>query len=364
MMPRACPCRPLLPALALTVVALVGCREPAESIFRYSTDASSRAGLVALEDGVLTGNEAGTVVRLDRSGRAVWRVALGREVATRPALAGDSVIAGTVGGELVRLALPDGSERWRLTGEPPVLTPPVADAEGASVYLVAPDGAVRSHAVDTGRVRWRHPAPKAEEGAVDASRGLPAPVLAGELLVVALGDAGLVALATADGTVRWRQDVRAVLGLVVEGDTLYANTRQGLVRALSVRDGSPLWEQSPAATLTGPPALALGLLWMGSGTESPVLVGLSPGDGKEVARVALPGPALAGVAAVHGEVLLVPTAGREGRLVALKRPAWERTFALRTDTPLRTAPVVLGDQVLVLGLDGRVLSWRLKPPEP
>ncbi len=350
-----------MPAIALTVVALMGCREPAESIFRYSTDASSRAGLVALEDGVLTGNEAGTVVRLDRSGRAVWRVALGREVATRPALAGDSVIAGTVGGDLVRLGLPDGSARWRLTGEPPVLTPPVADAEGTSVYLVAPDGAVRSHAVDTGKVRWRHPVP---EAGVDTARGLPAPVLAGELLVVALEDAGLVALAAADGAVRWRQDVRAVLGLTVEGNTLYANTRQGLVRALNVRDGSPLWEQSPAAHLTGPPALALGILWMGAGTESPVLVGLNPADGKEVARVTLPGPALAGVAAAHGGLLLVPTAGREGRLVALKRQGWERAFALRTDTPLRTAPVVLGDQLLVLGLDGRVLSWRLRPPEP
>jgi outer membrane protein assembly factor BamB len=318
-----------------------------------------------LDDGVLTGNEAGTVVRLDREGRAVWRVALGREVATGPALAGDSVIAGTVGGELVRLSLADGAERWRLTGEPPVLTPPVADAQGSSVYLVAPDGAVRSHAVDTGKVRWRHPAPKAEEAALNASKGLPAPVLAGELLVVALGDdAGLVALSTVDGALRWRHDVRAVLGLTVRRDTLYVNTRQGLVRALNVKDGAPLWEQSPAAVLTGPPSLSLGILWMGAGTESPVLVGLSPEDGKEVARVSLPGPALAGVAQVHGEVLLVPTGGREGRLVALKQPAWERAFALRTDTPLRTAPVALGDQVLVLGLDGRVLSWRVRPPEP
>ena len=27
-------------------------------------------------------------------------------------------------------------------------------------------------------------------------------------------------------------------------------------------------------------------------------------------------------------------------------------------------PVVLGDQLFVLGLDGRVLSWSLRPPEP
>lgn len=43
MMLRACPWRALLPALALTLVAATGCREAAENIFRYSTDASSRA---------------------------------------------------------------------------------------------------------------------------------------------------------------------------------------------------------------------------------------------------------------------------------------------------------------------------------
>ncbi|WP_323378973.1 outer membrane protein assembly factor BamB family protein [Pyxidicoccus xibeiensis] len=357
---------PLLPALALTLVAMAGCREPAETAFRYSTDASSRAGLVALADGVITGNEAGTVVRLDRLGLPVWRVALGREVATRPALAGDSVIVGTVAGDLVRLSISDGAERWRLTGEPPVLTPIVADEEGASVYLVAPDGAVRAHAVDTGKVRWRYPAPKTPGGTPEATRALPSPVLSGGLLVVSQGDAGLLlALSTADGSLAWQRDVRDMVGMVSWRDALYASTRKGGVLALSLRDGSPLWEQAPAATVTGPPSVALGTLWVGtSGPESAWLVGLALADGKEVARVPLPAPLVSGVASVRDEVLLVPTGGREGRLVALKQPGWERAFTLRTDTPLRTRPVVLGDQVFVLGLDGRVLSWRLRPPEP
>ncbi|MFP2924839.1 PQQ-binding-like beta-propeller repeat protein [Pyxidicoccus sp. 3LG] len=343
----------------------MGCREPAETAFRYSTDASSRAGLVALADGVIAGNEAGTVVRLDRSGRVVWRVALGREVATRPALAGDSLIAGTVTGDLIRLSLSDGAEKWRLTGEPPILTPAMVDEEGTSVYLVAPDGAVRAHAVDTGKVRWRHAAPKTRETAPEATVGLPTPVLAGGLLVVARGDAGLVALSVADGSLSWQRDIRDVVGMVTWQGALYASTSKGGVLALSLKDGSPLWEQSPAATLTGPLSLALGTLWVGiAGPESPHLVGLAPGDGKEVARVPLPAPLVTGVAAVRDDVLLVPTSGREGRLVALKPPGWERAFTLRTDTPLRTRPVVLGDQLFVLGLDGRVLSWRRRPPEP
>ncbi|NTX04833.1 PQQ-binding-like beta-propeller repeat protein [Myxococcus sp. CA051A] len=365
MSPRACPCRHLALALTLTLVTAMGCREPAETVFRYSTDASSRAGLTPLPDGVLTGNEAGAVVRLDRTGALVWRVALGREVATRPVVAGDSVIVGTVAGDLVRLALADGAERWRLTGEPPVLTPLVPAPDGASVYVVAPDGAVRSLAVDTGKVRWKTPAPKPDEAHLDAGRGLPSPVLVDGRLVVALGDVGLVALSTADGARVWRQEVRGVLGLEVRGEALFASTRDKRVWALRTQDGAPLWEQSPAKDLTSPPSLALGLLWVGARVEdAPVLVGLSPEDGKEVARVGLPDVLTTHVAEAPGDVLLVPTHGRQGRLLALKQPTWERAFSLRTDTALRSRPVVLGEQVFVLGQDGRVLSWKLRPPEP
>ncbi|WP_323381928.1 outer membrane protein assembly factor BamB family protein [Myxococcus dinghuensis] len=354
----------MLPTLVLTVVAAVGCREPAETAFRYSTDASSRAGLTALSDGVLTGNEAGAVLRVNRAGDVVWRVELGREVATRPVVAADSVVVGTVAGDLARLALSDGTERWRLTGEAPVLTPPVAEEDGTAVYVVAPDGAVRSHAVDTGKVRWRTPAPKADEAHLDPARGLPAPVLSEGLLVVALGDVGLVALSTADGARAWRQEVRGVLGLAATKDVVFATTREHRVRAMRLEDGSPLWEQSPARALTSPPSLALGTLWVGARVDdTDVLVGLSPSEGKEVARLPLPAPLVTGVAEAHGEQLVVPTNGRQGRLVVLAPRDPAHAISLRTDTPLRTRPVVLGGQVFVLGMDGRVLSWRLRPPK-
>ncbi|WP_043708967.1 PQQ-binding-like beta-propeller repeat protein [Corallococcus macrosporus] len=358
---RACPCTPLLPALALTLVAAMGCREPATSAFRYSTDASSRAGLVALTDGVLTANEAGTVVRLERSGRVAWRVPLDREVATRPALLADSVIAGTVGGDLVRLALDTGAVRWRLSGEPPVLTAPVADAAGKYVFLVAPDGAVRALFTDTGKTDWERP-PPGKPGPAAAPRAFPTPVLRDGLLVVALGDAGVMALATQDGARRWQRDVRDVLGMTLWRDTLYVSTRQGRVLALRLGDGTPLWERAPAAALSSPPSLALGAVWVGTGGAEPLLVGLSSEDGEEVARATLPDALVAGVTPVREDLLLVPTSGRQGRLVALKTGTWQPAFSVRADTPLRTQPVALGDQVIVLGLDGRVLSWRLRTP--
>lgn len=345
--------------LLLTVVAwTVACQQPAERLFHYSSDASSRAGLVALEDGVLLGNEAGALVRLGRNGQPVWRVGLGREVAARPTVAGDSVLAGTVAGDVVHLALADGKERWRLTGQPPVLTPLVSDA--SSVYAVAPEGAVRALAWDNGQVRWKRPAPKAEEAHIDVSRPLPAPVLAQGLLVVALGDAGLVALSTADGAVKWRQPVPQVLGMEVAGDALYVSTRTGRALALALAEGTARWDVTPASALTSPPAVALGRVWVGTG--EPELLALSPDKGEVQSRTALPAPLVTKPAA-FADLLLVPTSDRQGRLLALRGGAGEPAFTLRMDTPLRTRPVVLGDQLFVLGLDGRVLSWRLQAPK-
>jgi outer membrane protein assembly factor BamB len=357
MLRRACPCTHLL--LVLLVTGGAGCKRGPERVFEFSTDASSRAGLVALEDGVLVGNEAGALVRLDLRGEPVWRVKLGQEVAARPAVSGDSVLAGTVGGELVRLGLADGAERWRLTGEPPVLTGLVSD--DSSVYVLGPDGAVRAHALDTGQVRWRRSAPKAEESRLEPGQRLPAPALAGGVLVVSLGDAGLVGLSTANGEVLWSRPMPQVLGMTREAGTLYLSMLTGKMAAVGMADGALRWEQAPASVLTSPPTYAQGVLWVG--TEPPQLLAVSPSDGRRLSSITLPSPLVTQLA-LHGELLVVPTSGREGWVLALRRQGGAPVLSLRTDTPLRTQPVVLGDQLFVLGLDGRVLSWSLRPPEP
>ncbi|HEX5754323.1 MAG TPA: PQQ-binding-like beta-propeller repeat protein [Archangium sp.] len=345
--------------LLLAMAALMAaCRQPTGKLFTFSSDAPSRAGLVSLEDGVLVGNEAGRFLRLDRQGTALWRAELGREVAARPAVAGESVIVGTVGGTLVSLALADGSERWRLTGQPPVLTPLVADS--GSVYVVAPDGSVRALAVDSGEVRWRRLLPSGVPR-TDATRPQPAPVLAGGLVVVVLGDAGLFALSPQDGTVRWRQPLARVLGMEAQGEVLYVSTRKGEVLALGLANGQVRWRQTPASALSSPPAWAQGQVWVG--TEDKLLLALSPQDGRESIRLALPAPLVTQVIEFR-EWVLVPTRDSQGWLLAIKPREGPPVFTLRLDTPLLTRPVVLGDQLFVLGQDGRVLSWRLQPPKP
>jgi outer membrane protein assembly factor BamB len=350
-------CQRLVLLLSLAAL-MVACRQPTEELFATSTGAPSRTSLVPLEDGVLVGNEAGRLLRLNRQGEPIWRVELGREVAARPTVSGESVLVGTVGGALVSLSLAEGTERWRLTGQPAVLTPLVSDA--SAVYVVAPNGTVRAHAVDSGEVRWRRPPPSGEPRP-DATRPLPSPVLAGGLVVVPLGDAGLFALAAQDGTVRWRRPLTQVLGMEAREEVLYVSTRKGQVLALGLADGQVRWQRTPAAALTSPPSLAREQVWVGA--EENLLLALALQDGRESARLALPAPLVTQVAE-YREWLLVPTRGGQGWLLALKPGEGPPVFSLRLDTPLTTRPVVLGEQLFALGQDGRVLSWRLKLPKP
>ena len=348
--------RPLLPLLLLLLVPALatGCRRPVERVLELSSDASSRTGLVAVEDGVLLGNEAGALLRLRPDGTVVWRAMLGREVAARPAVAGKAVLAGTVTGELVCLDLDSGAERWRLTGQPPVLTGLVADE--TAVYVVAPDGAVRAHAVDSGALRWRRPGFKV------ALLGVPlAPVLGAGTLVVSPGPRALLGLSTRDGTQRWREAKGEVVGLTGDGRSVFLNTRTGGLMRLRPEDGSTVWEVSHVLGATSPPSLAGGRVWMGAPPAQ--LVGVRQDVGALVWQGPLPSPLTSGVAQL-GPLLLVPTSTPQGVLLGLQAPDEAPVFEQRLDTRLQSAPVVRGDTALVLGRDGRVLGFRLRESRP
>ncbi|MBF5043827.1 PQQ-binding-like beta-propeller repeat protein [Aggregicoccus sp. 17bor-14] len=338
--------------LLLMLLALAGCKRPVEQVVAYSSDASSRTGLLPLADGVLLGNEAGALLRLRADGTVLWRAMLGREVAARPAVSGGHVLAGTVGGDLVCVDLQTGAERWRLTGQPPVLADLAAD-EGA-VYVMAPDGSVRAHAVDTGALRWRRPGLPPQV----AARLPPplTPVLGAGTLVLVQGNK-VLGLSAQDGAERWREAKGEVVGLTGDGQSVFLSTRTGGLLRLRPADGSTVWEVSPAVGATSAPSLAGGRVWMGAPPSE--LVGVKLEDGSLAWKSHLPAP-LSGGVAVLGDTVLVPLQGPEGLLLGLQQPGEDPVFEQRLDTRLLSAPAVLGDTALVLGRDGRVLGYRLR----
>ena len=61
-----------------------------------------------------------------------------------------------------------------------------------------------------------------------------------------------------------------------------------------------------------------------------------------------------------GQLVLVPTNGREGRLLGFRPGQDEPIVDVRADSALRTAPRVVGETVIAQAADGRVLAWSIK----
>ncbi len=339
-------------ALVAIAVALTGCNSPAEVAFAYSSDAPSRTGLLPLADGVVLGNEAGALIRIDEDGREKWRLELVRELVARPARVGNTVVAVTTAGEWVGVDLDSGRERWRLGGKPIVHLPLASDEQRA--FAVADDGSVQAISGGSGGTAWKRLPP----------RGLPAraeltapPVWLGWRLFVGLGPAGMFALDPLEGATLWHQPIGDVVGFLAEGERVYALTRDGALFALRATDGQTEWSQKLGVSAQSGPWLARGLLWIGLKDED-ALIAVDPQNGAEVWRVKLPA-ALRGGVGEYRDLVLVPTNGREGRLLGFRPGQAAPILDLRADSPLRTEPVVLDDRTLVLAADGRVLAWDI-----
>ncbi len=338
--------------LAPLLLGAAACEDAASRAWTWSGNGPSRSGLHRLPDGVLFGNEAGALVRLTLDGRAEWSTPLGREISAQPTAVGDTAVAATVGGEWVGADLETGAELWRV-GDKPVFHLPLAQ-DGQRVFGVAPDGSVLAFSPKSGGTAWKRVPPR---GYAAAPAPSAPPVVHGERLFVGLGSAGLFALDPAFGEVLWHQGGFDILGFLAEGERIYLLTRDGKAAALRVGDGAVEWQRALGREVRGGPSLARGLLWVA--TAGVGLVSLDPQDGAETWQVNLPGALQADVGE-YRELVLVPTGGREGRLLGFRPGRDSPVVDVRADSALRATPQVFGERVLVQASDGRVLAWDIK----
>ncbi|MHB8875474.1 MAG: outer membrane protein assembly factor BamB family protein [Myxococcaceae bacterium] len=335
---------------------VLGCESPAERAFVTPGNSPSRSGLSPAGFGVVLGNEAGAVLYVGPAGGVAWRASLGREIAQRPAVADQTVVAASLAGEWVGLGLADGKERWRLADRPPPAAALVA--QGSRVFALCADGTVSALEAPSGALAWTRELQGPGDKKARPTTPSPEPaLLAGALVVGALDT--LFSLDLDDGRVKWRQPMAGPRGLAAHAGRVYAAGAEGKLTAFAGEDGKVAWTRGLGAEVSGGPSLALGALWVG--LEDKTLLQLDPADGHEVWRASLPSPLRAGVAEALGMVL-VPTSAGEGRLVALRPGEPKPVFEVRADSPLRTQPLVMGEVLVVAAADGRVLGYRLRAP--
>jgi len=347
--PRLLSC--LATALLLATLAS-GCSAPLLPVFTVSGDAPSRTGLTPLGDGAVFGNDAGRVIRLDGTGRVLWTVETGAEIELPLVVTDDGVVGAVSGGDtLVALDADTGHERWRAGGQPPVAALAAADAR---LVLLGKEGELRSFPARTGGMPLRR--------GWNASLGLrgrspPRALVPLERGVLAVGPAAVLLLSAEDGALRWKAPARDPTGAVLEGDALWVAEQPGRLVVLDVQTGAQRRVVSLGPRPVSPPSTALGRIWVG--LEDHSLVGVDTHGAQPAWHASLPAALVGGVAEWQDRVL-VPTAGREGRLLAidLARPGSPATA--RVDSALRTRPLVHGNVAWVLAADGRVLGFRFR----
>jgi outer membrane protein assembly factor BamB len=273
---------------------------------------------------VVVGSSKGAVVALDgATGRERWRARLNSELLSAAAISDEVVVIRSVDGRLHGLDAHSGKELWSVEQQVPRLslrgtaTPIIAKEVAISGF---DNGKVMAVSLRSGDTVW-DTALASPHGRTELDRlvDIDSAVRTVGDNVFATGFQGRTAMLALDsGQIWWAHDMSSYKGLVVDADNLYVTQSDGIVVALRQRDGSEIWRSQK---------LKLRRL------STPVLT--------STAVV---------VADFQGYVHWLDKAS--GELVARDRVAKER---------ITSAPVAVGDTVVVLTDGGKMAAYRATP---
>jgi len=282
------------------------------------------AGPGAADGLVVVGSPDGDVVALNTAdGSERWRVRLLGEILARPAVGRSHVVVHTVDGRVHGLRAADGTTDWTYEQPVPRLSlrgsaPPVID--GDTVFCAFDNGKVAALNPTDGELLWSATV-AAPSGRTELARLVDidsAVDVAGEDIYVVGFQGRLAMLARDSGQIWWARDLSSYRGLALDDSMLYVSTAEGVVVAVSRRDGTELWRQ----------------------------------EGLRMRR--LSAPAVVGDAVVVGDF--------EGYLHFLDRTSGEMIARTRAGgDPISSRPLVAGGLVIVQDDGGRVSAFRARP---
>lgn len=317
----------------------------------------------ALRDGKLyTAGVDGEVTAIDAaSGKVIWNRDIKLKLAGGPGVGDGMLVVGGMDGDLVALDAGSGSERWRTRVRAEVVATPAID--GNVVYVRTNDGRVYAFDANDGKQRWVN-----DRGTVPllSLRGNATPRVAGDLIVNATDAGKVLALRATDGAPAWEQTVMTAEGrteverlndvdgdLKIDGDVVYAAAYHGQVVALSLASGRPLWNRA-LSSYTNVDVSASQVYAVDDQSQVWALdrsSGASMWKQDALQYRWLSGPAVQGDYIVVGDVegYVHWLAINDGKEVARERVSKHA---------IRATPVVSGDTVFVVDVNGELAAYR------
>jgi outer membrane protein assembly factor BamB len=229
---------------------------------------------------------------------------------------------------------------WRINGDLPVTAPTMADGTvfGGTTGVLPEQGCVFAADTRTGRLRW--------SAAGGVSPGLR-PLVAGDLVVVALQGGDLAGFVGRSGTQRWVVETGGLWEAqpaLVDG-VLYAASSGGVL-ALDPPSGRLRWQARGRVGAMVADREAVLVSWLGS---QPATAALDPASGRERWRAATGGTGALVVAQAFGTVVL---RGAGAALYGLDASTGRRLWKLELPGGGSTPPVAAAGRILYRADDG------------
>ncbi|HVH35534.1 MAG TPA: outer membrane protein assembly factor BamB [Tahibacter sp.] len=317
----------------------------------------------ALHDGKLyTAGVDGEVMAIDAaSGKVLWNRDVKLKLAGGPGVGNGVLVVGGMDGDVLALDAGNGTERWRARASAEVVSAPAVGSD--LVYVRSNDGRVFAFDINDGKQRWVN-----DRATVPllSLRGNAKPHLAGDLIINATDAGKVMALRASDGASAWEQNLATVEGrteverlsdidgdLVIDGDVIYAAAYHGQVVALNLTSGRQVWNRVLSSyTNVGVSASQVyavddqSQVWALDRTS-----GASMWKQDALQYRWLSGPAVQGDYVVVGDLegyvhWLAISDGKEAARERLSKNA------------IRATPVVSGDTVYVVDVDGKLAAYR------
>jgi len=266
-----------LPLFALAVLALAACSKdkeidpPAELTEFSSTLKVERAwganvggkgedlrlglGLAVQGDRVYAAGRGGEVAAFElKSGKSLWRTNTKSALAGGPGAGEELIAIGTSDGKVIALNASDGAVRWSVVVAGEVLSAPAVAPRVVVARTV--DGRLHGLSPADGRELWQY------EQAVPrlSLRGTSRPTITGDLAICGFDNGKVAAVSLADGSLVWEAAVapphgRTELERLVDidsavhvvGNDVYAVGFQGRVAMLALDSGQVWWSHDASS---------------------------------------------------------------------------------------------------------------------
>lgn len=212
----------------------------------------AKLNLAVTHQYVVTADAAGEVRVQNRSnGKEVWRQKTPSPISSGPTVLDQVILLGTRDAQVLAYDLNHGRLLWNTSVPGEVLSSP--KGTNRVVYVNTLGGSLIALDLDSGQQIWRY---NLQSPSIVLRRN-SSPVITSQQVIAGFANGRLVALNRREGVLDWEHEMSAPRGRsdiqrmgdisgdpVVSNGVVYAVSYQGRLAALSLNNGTPLWEKN------------------------------------------------------------------------------------------------------------------------